>query len=115
MVAPNDMDDLCKLYEKAGGINEVEQDQIISAPRGHAFTVLSAKSRSSFKIEVPDALVEMFEMQHYDTHYFEGTDGAENWEDFVGERPKMKLYWQALMIAVDFLAISSLPTKSLMF
>ena len=84
-LAPNDMDDLCKLYEKAGGINEVEQDQIISAPRGHAFTVLSAKSRSSFKIEVPDALVEMFEMQHYDTHYFEGTDGAENWEDFVGE------------------------------
>jgi len=84
-LAPNDMDDLCKLYEKAGGINEVEQDQIISAPRGHAFTVLSAKSRSSFKIEVPDALVEMFEMQHYETHYFEGADGAENWEDFVGE------------------------------
>jgi hypothetical protein len=27
----------------------------------------------------------MFEMQHYETHYFEGADGAENWEDFVGE------------------------------
>ena len=32
-----------------------------------------------------------------------------------GARAKMKLYWQALMIAVDFRAISSLPTKSLMF
>ena len=27
----------------------------------------------------------------------------------------MKLYWQALMMAVDFRASSSLPTKSLMF
>ena len=32
-LAPNDMHDLCKLYEKAGEINETEQDQIINNPR----------------------------------------------------------------------------------
>ena len=84
-LAPNDMDDLCKLYEKAGGINPVEQDQIVTAPRGHAFTVMSAKSRTSFKIEVPQPLVDMFEQQEYQTHYFNGEEGAQNWEDFVAE------------------------------
>lgn len=33
----------------------------------------------------------------------------------LGAREKIKLYWQALMMAVDFRASSSLPTKSLMF
>ena len=83
-LAPNDMDDLCKLYEKAGGINPVEQDQIVTAPRGHAFTVMSAKSRTSFKIEVAQPLVDMFEQKEYHTHYFAGEDGAQNWEDFIG-------------------------------
>ena len=84
-LAPNDMDDLCKLYEKAGGINEVEQDQIITAPRGMAFTVMSPTSRTSFKIEVPQTMVDMFEQPAYQTHYFNGDDGAAVWEDFVSE------------------------------
>lgn len=84
-LAPNDMDDLCKLYEKAGGINEVEQEQIITAPRGMAFTVMSPTSRTSFKIEVPQTMVDMFEQPAYQTHYFNGDDGAAVWEDFVSE------------------------------
>ena len=82
-LSPNDMDDLCKLYEKAGGINEVEQDQIITAPRGMAFTVMSPTSRSSFMIEVPQTMVDMFEQENYRTHYFNGEDGTEVWEKFI--------------------------------
>ena len=84
-LAPNDMDDLCKLYEKAGGINEIEQDQIVTAPRGMAFTVMSPTSRSSFMIEVPQTMVDMFEQPDYQSHYFSDEDGAEVWEDFVAD------------------------------
>ncbi len=84
-LAPNDMDDLCKLYEKAGGINEVEQDQIVTAPRGRAFTVMSPTSRSSFMIEVPQSMVDMFEQQNYQSHYFNDEEGAEYWENFISE------------------------------
>ena len=84
-LAPNDMDDLCKLYEKAGGINEVEQDQIVTAPRGMAFTVMSPTSRSSFKIEVPQTMVDMFEQPDYQTVYFGGEAGERTWENFVAD------------------------------
>ena len=84
-LAPNDMDDLCKLYEKAGGINEIEQDQIVTAPRGLAFAVMSPTSRSSFTIEVPQTMVDMFEQPDYQSHYFSDEDGAEVWEEFVAD------------------------------
>ena len=84
-LAPNDMDDLCKLYEKAGGINEQEQEDIIGAKRGQAFTIMSPTSRSSFMIEVPDSMVEMFENRDYVSQYFSGADGEEYWNDFVVE------------------------------
>ena len=83
-LAPNDMDDLCRLYEKAGGINEVEQEQIMTAPRGMAFTIMSPTSRSSFMIEVPSTMVEMFEESDYVSHYFIGEEGTRNWEDYIG-------------------------------
>ncbi len=82
-LAPNDMEDLCKLYEKAGGINEREQEDIVSAKRGEVFTIMSPTSRSSFLIEVPDSFVDMFENQDFETNYFFGAEGVKNWEDFV--------------------------------
>ena len=84
-LAPNDMDDLCKLYEKAGGINEVEQDQIVTAPRGRAFTVMSPTARSTFTIEVPQTMVDMFESPDYQTHYFGGEEGRQVWENFIAD------------------------------
>lgn len=84
-LAPNDMDDLCKLYEKAGGINEIEQEQILNAPRGQAFTIMGPSSRSTFMVSVPDTMVEMFEKPGYVSRYFTGIGGDKNWEDFVGE------------------------------
>ena len=83
-LSPNDMDDLCKLYEKAGGINEMEQEQIVTAPRGMAFTIMSPTSRSSFMVNVPQSMVDMFEQPSYQSHYFVGEQGAVNWEDFIG-------------------------------
>ncbi|MCQ2602292.1 MAG: DUF87 domain-containing protein, partial [Clostridia bacterium] len=49
-LAPNDMDDLCTLYDKAGKINKTEQDQIVNNDRGHAFIIASPSSRTSISI-----------------------------------------------------------------
>ena len=84
-LAPNDIQDLCKLYEKAGGINEVEQEQITTAPRGQAFTIMSPSSRSTFKVTVPENVVSMFQDQDYQSRYFSGPNGAQLWEETVGE------------------------------
>ena len=83
-LAPNDMQDLVTLYEKAGGINEIEQEQIVQAPRGQAFVVMSPTSRSSFTVDTAPGIVDMFEQRDYQSRYFTGPQGAENWENFVG-------------------------------
>lgn len=49
-LAPNDMHDLCKLYEKAGAINESEQNDIINNGRGRAFVITSPGERSCVDI-----------------------------------------------------------------
>ena len=84
-LSPNDMGDLCKLYEKAGGINESEQEQIISAPRGQAFTVMSPQSRSTFKVVVPNDVVAMFKDPDFETRYFAGEEGEKEWNELLGE------------------------------
>lgn len=84
-LAPNDIQDLCKLYEKAGGINEVEQEQITTAPRGQAFTVMSPTSRSTFRVEVPKSVVAMFHERNYQSRYFSSENGDQVWEGVVGE------------------------------
>lgn len=61
-LAPNDMHDLCKLYEKAGAINEVEQEEIINNGRGRAFVVTSPTNRSSIDIRVPKDIEQLFKM-----------------------------------------------------
>ena len=84
-LAPNDMQDLCKLYEKAGGINEVEQDRISTAPRGQAFTIISPQSRSNISVKVPNATIRLFQERNCGEWYYAGEDGARRWEEFVGE------------------------------
>ena len=82
-LAPNDIQDLCKLYEKAGGINEVEQEQITTAPRGQVFTVMSPTSRSTFLVKVPQNVVAMFHDRNYRSRYFSGQAGEQAWENIV--------------------------------
>ena len=59
-LAPNDMHDLCKLYEKAGEINESEQEKIINNGRGQAFVVTSPTSRTSIEIVAAPEVEELF-------------------------------------------------------
>ena len=84
-LAPNDIQDLVKLYENAGGINENEQEQIVQAPRGQAFTIMSPTSRSTFRVETGSSMIHMFEDKKFVSQYFVGEQGADNWEDFVAD------------------------------
>jgi type IV secretory pathway VirB4 component len=59
-LAPNDMHDLVKLYEKAGAINQNEQEEIISNGRGRAFVVTSPTDRTSIDIVATDEVQTMF-------------------------------------------------------
>ena len=49
-LSPNDMDDLCVLYDKAGRINSVEQEQIVNNERGNAFIITGPTSRTNIEI-----------------------------------------------------------------
>lgn len=61
-LSPNDMHDLCKLYEKAGAINESEQEEIVNNGRGRAFVVTSPSERSSIDITAPKDIEQLFTM-----------------------------------------------------
>ena len=61
-LAPNDMADLCKLYEKAGAINESEQEDIINNGRGRAFVITSPQERTAVNIVASDGIEELFTM-----------------------------------------------------
>ena len=100
-LAPNDMHDLCTLYEKAGGINESEQEQIISAPRGQAFVVTSPASRSSVRIETPKPIEEMFSNPIYATHYFGGEEGEQAWEEVIAPSRALRAEYDAAQPAPE--------------
>ena len=61
-LSPNDMSDLCRLYEKAGEINETEQGDIINNPCGCAFLITSPLSRTNIRITAPKSVEELFEL-----------------------------------------------------
>ena len=44
------MADLLELYKSAGGINEREQEGIVTAPRGRAFFITSPRDRQFIDI-----------------------------------------------------------------
>jgi len=60
-LAPNDLNDLVTLYEKAGEINETEQDTIVSNPRGRAFLITGPYSRTCIGIEYSQQVRDLFE------------------------------------------------------
>jgi conjugal transfer ATP-binding protein TraC len=60
-LSPNDMSDLCTLYEKAGQINEVESENIVSLPRGCCFLITSPQNRTNIRIIASDYVRELFE------------------------------------------------------
>ena len=62
-LSPNDMGDLCVLYEKAGEINETEQQDIINNNRGSAFMITGPLSRSNASIVASAYTRKLFEEQ----------------------------------------------------
>jgi len=59
-LAPNDITDLIELYRNAGGINQEEQDSIVTASVGQCFLITGALSRTSVKIEANEAVIKLF-------------------------------------------------------
>lgn len=60
-LSPNDMSDLCTLYEKAGQINESETDNIVNLPRGCAFLITGPTNRTNIKVVATPHIKEIFE------------------------------------------------------
>ena len=60
-LAPHDINDLVELYEKAGRINETEQESIVSSPRGRAFLITGPYSRTTVDITISDLVKATFE------------------------------------------------------
>lgn len=72
-LSPNDMSDLCTLYEKAGQINENETDNIVNLPRGSAFLITGPANRTNISIVATPHVKQIFEgdlngkQEHYDS------------------------------------------------
>lgn len=60
-LSPNDMSDLCTLYEKAGQINENETDNIVNLPRGSAFLITGPANRTNIRIVATPHIRKIFE------------------------------------------------------
>lgn len=59
-LSPNDMSDLCALYEKAGQINEVEADNIVHNERGCMLLISSPESRTNIRIVATPFMENLF-------------------------------------------------------
>ena len=60
-LSPNDMTDLCTLYERAGQINESETENIVNLPRGSAFLITGPANRTNINIVATPYIKEIFE------------------------------------------------------
>lgn len=60
-LAPNDITDLVALYRNAGGINEEEQNQIVTAGIGNGFLITGPLSRTTVQIDAAEYLTKLFQ------------------------------------------------------
>ena len=59
-LSPSDISDLVQLYEKAGGINEEEQNSIVTAGVGQAFLITSPTARTTVQIIAQEYVKKLF-------------------------------------------------------
>lgn len=59
-LAPNDINDLVELYKKSGGINEEEQNAIVTASLGQAFLITGPTNRTMIQVIAQDYIRNMF-------------------------------------------------------
>lgn len=64
-LAPADINDLITLYRNAGGINEEEQNSIVTAGRGQCFLITGPMNRTTMQIEALSTTRELFENPNY--------------------------------------------------
>ena len=60
-LAPNDINDLVELYKKSGGINEEEQNAIVTAGLGQAFLITGPTSRTMIQVVAHDYIKSIFQ------------------------------------------------------
>lgn len=59
-LAPNDINDLVELYKKSGGINEEEQNAIVTASLGQAFLITGPTNRTMIQVVAQDYIRSIF-------------------------------------------------------
>lgn len=59
-LAPNDINDLVELYKKSGGINEEEQNAIVTAGLGQAFLITGPTNRTMIQVVAQDYIRSIF-------------------------------------------------------
>ncbi len=59
-LSPSDINDLVQLYEKSGGINEEEQNSIVTAGVGQGFLITGPTSRTTVQITALDYVKQLF-------------------------------------------------------
>ncbi len=59
-LSPNDVNDLIELYKNSGGINEEEQNAIVTASVGQAFVITAPSARTMVQINPLDYVVSIF-------------------------------------------------------
>ncbi len=64
-LAPADINDLISLYRSAGGINEEEQNSIVTAKRGQCFLITGPMNRTTVQIEALDVTKDLFNNKDY--------------------------------------------------
>ena len=72
-LAAQDINDLVALYEKAGQINEDEQEKIVSNPRGTAFIITSPSARTNVSISISKLVEQMFKEDLFEKFQNEST------------------------------------------
>ncbi|MGN0961625.1 MAG: hypothetical protein ACI4PF_05460, partial [Christensenellales bacterium] len=64
-LAPADINDLITLYRNAGGINQEEQNSIVTARRGQCFLITGPMNRTTVQIEALNVTKELFNNPDY--------------------------------------------------
>lgn len=64
-LAPADINDLITLYRNAGGINEEEQNSIVTAKRGQCFLITGPMNRTTVQIEALNVTKDLFNNPDY--------------------------------------------------
>lgn len=71
-LAPADINDLITLYRNAGGINEEEQNSIVTARRGQCFLITGPMNRTTVQIEALNVTKDLFNNPNYLTAMHSG-------------------------------------------